>query len=81
MSGTELGIGNVKCDCFCVNEVWTTLMKHSIPSMCCVSAADVRLVLHVNLPKTVEGFYQESGRGGRDGLPARSVLLYSLEDR
>ena len=46
--------------------------------LCC---ADVRLVAHVNLPKSLEGFYQESGRAGRDGLHAESVLFYDVEDR
>ena len=46
--------------------------------LCC---ADVRLVAHVDLPKTLEGFYQESGRAGRDGLHAESVLFYDIEDR
>ena len=36
---------------------------------------------HLNLPKTLEGFYQESGRAGRDGLPSRSVLFYDVDDR
>lgn len=35
----------------------------------------------MNLPKSVDGFYQESGRCGRDGLPAKSVLFYKESDR
>lgn len=49
--------------------------------MVCLGSADVRLVLHLNLPKTLEGFYQESGRAGRDGRPSRSILCYSRADR
>ncbi|GAX76594.1 hypothetical protein CEUSTIGMA_g4040.t1 [Chlamydomonas eustigma] len=46
-----------------------------------IDRGDVRLVLHWNLPKSVEGLYQESGRAGRDSLPALSVVLYSMKDR
>ena len=46
-----------------------------------VADVDVRLVVHYSLPKTLEGFYQESGRAGRDGKPARSVVFYGLDDR
>ena len=37
--------------------------------------------MHYSLPKTLEGFYQESGRAGRDGKPAGSVVFYGLDDR
>jgi ATP-dependent DNA helicase RecQ len=46
-----------------------------------VDKADVRLVAHYNLPRSLEAYYQEAGRAGRDGLPARCVLLFTSQDR
>ncbi|KAJ6824081.1 ATP-dependent DNA helicase Q-like 3 [Iris pallida] len=46
-----------------------------------IDRQDVRIVCHYNIPKSMEAFYQESGRAGRDQLPSRSVLYYGLDDR
>lgn len=77
-AGLDVGTKQAHQDAFVKGEV--KVICATIAFGMGIDIPDIRYVIHADLPKTMEGFYQETGRAGRDGQKAKCILFYSAGD-
>lgn len=77
-AGLDAGTRAKNQDIFIKDEA--VIMVATIAFGMGINKPDVRFVVHLSIPKNIEAYYQETGRAGRDGLPAEALMLYGMAD-